>query len=174
MHPADPGRRRFSAEKTVVGKQFMRSSLYFAHHVVELASGCWGWAGPKEKRDGRALFRFQGRKCYTYRWIWECCHGPVPEGRELDHVCKHPWCVNPDHLEAVTHRVNVLRGVGPTAQNARKTYCPKGHRLSPESGRRICKTCRRIRRSTPEYRERDNARRRTEDYRAKRRARSHQ
>lgn len=78
--------------------------------------------------------------------------GTVPEGLELDHLCRVTICVNPDHLEPVTHRVNVLRGASVQAAYARRTQCPLGHALDGanlildwsegrKSRYRRCRTC---------------------------------
>ena len=69
--------------------------------------------------------------------------GPIPVGAELDHLCGMRDCVNPDHLELVTHRENVLRGRGPTAANARKRRCEKhGDLLTAKYGEgRRCHKC---------------------------------
>src|SRR5690606_27636904 len=75
--------------------------------------------------------------------------GPVPDGLVLDHLCRNRACINPSHMEPVPNRVNVLRGEGPTAVNARKTHCVNGHEFSAENthirptGWRECKTCKR-------------------------------
>lgn len=63
----------------------------------------------------------------AHRVLYESWTGSIPEGCEPDHLCRVRHCVNPLHLEAVSHRENNLRGVGPIAMNARKTHCPKGH-----------------------------------------------
>lgn len=73
--------------------------------------------------------------------------GDVPLGRELDHLCRVRKCVNPFHLEAVPHRLNTLRGVGPTATNAVKTTCSNGHSYDElntyvRPTGRGCKACR--------------------------------
>ena len=79
---------------------------------------------------------------------YELRHGSVPCGLELDHKCNTPLCINPDHLEAVTHRENVKRSQSPFGINARKTECPKGHPLAGDNlyltpnGRRNCRICR--------------------------------
>lgn len=78
--------------------------------------------------------------------------GSIPKGLTLDHLCRNRACVNPVHLEPVTNRVNILRGIGITAQNARKTHCKHGHPFTVENtiykhggGWRICKICNRAR-----------------------------
>jgi len=78
-----------------------------------------------------------------YRWL-------VPLGLELDHLCRVRRCVNPEHLEEVTHQTNVLRGEGVAAINAAKTHCPQGHPYDEKNtlvwmGERLCKACRRER-----------------------------
>ncbi len=83
----------------------------------------------------------------AHRWIYQYMVGEIPEGWTIDHLCRNTSCVNPDHLEAVTHKENVLRGFGPTALNARKTHCKNGHLLDGDNlkvedyGSRRCKLC---------------------------------
>ncbi len=79
--------------------------------------------------------------------------GPIPDGMEIDHLCRAPLCINPDHLEAVTHRENVIRGQSPSAVAHRAGTCTQGHPRSEAVLRRgtseivYCKTCRRERRA---------------------------
>lgn len=91
------------------------------------------------------------RRHQAHRAIYEALRAKIPEHLELDHLCRNPGCVNPWHMEPVTGTVNVLRGVGPTAVNARKTVCIKGHELVGENlyhsstGGRACRACALIR-----------------------------
>lgn len=87
-------------------------------------------------------------KGYAHRFAYEFYVGPIPAGMQLDHLCRNRACVNHEHLEPVTPRLNNLRGVSPAAQNAKKTHCPQGHPYSgdnlythPTKGQRICRTC---------------------------------
>lgn len=83
----------------------------------------------------------------AHRWMWEHAYGPIPPGLELDHLCRNPRCVNPEHLEPVTHRENCLRGISFSAREAKQTHCKRGHGFIPENtyrtskGGRGCRTC---------------------------------
>lgn len=84
----------------------------------------------------------------VHRTAYEWAHGPIPEGLQIDHLCRRIRCVAPTHLEAVTNKVNSLRGRSPWALNAQKTHCPKGHPLSGKNakirkatGARSCRIC---------------------------------
>lgn len=103
-------------------------------------SGCLNWLGSR-KRSGHGLFRIGGRNVYAHRWAWEEWNDPIPEGLVIDHLCRNPSCVNPDHLEVVTQRENVLRGMAPAAHNARKRTCDRGHEFVKRDGRRRCPRC---------------------------------
>ncbi|MEV8056553.1 HNH endonuclease signature motif containing protein [Streptomyces antimycoticus] len=117
-----------------------------------LDSGCWVWSGGRDK-NGYAIVTIQGRSVRGHRWVWEQMTGDIPAGLVLDHLCRNPPCLNPDHLEPVTAQVNTVRGNGPSrsAENGRranlvKTQCPAGHSYSGENliaspGRRECREC---------------------------------
>ena len=128
----------------------------FWSHVDKsgIGQGCWNWKGPKSG-IGYGGFNIYGKKFRAHRFSYELVKGNIPEGLELDHLCRNKLCVNPSHLEAVTQRINQLRGNGIWGTNARKTHCVRGHLLAGDnvyyrtqkgklSGRR-CRTCERIR-----------------------------
>lgn len=112
---------------------------------------CLEWQRPAHKGYGR--FHVWGedgshRFVLVHRFAYERWVGPIPDGLVLDHLCRNPSCVNPTHLDAVTQGVNTRRGISPTAQNAAKARCHRGHPFTPEntyinpSGSRECRTCR--------------------------------
>lgn len=122
---------------------------------VDQETGCWLWTAGTDGR-GYGLFwhgrRGSGGKMHrAHRWAYEVLVGPIPDGLELDHLCRVRPCVNPDHLEPVTHLENVRRGILGTDQhpNRLKTHCKQGHPFSPENtrvgrdGKRACRTCHR-------------------------------
>jgi hypothetical protein len=86
---------------------------------------CWPWTGKAEAR-GYGTLLVGGRALAAHRLVYELFLGPVPEGLELDHLCRNPNCVRPDHLEPVTHAENTRRGRGGW-NSLEKTHCPKGH-----------------------------------------------
>lgn len=125
---------------------------------VEKTDSCWPWRGSVD-RKGYGRLRVDGRTALAHRIGYELCVGPIPEGLTLDHLCRNRGCVNPAHLEPVTHRENCLRAVsGPIIENAAKTHCKHGHAFTLENtyvgpnGSRICRTCQDRRRR--EYQER--------------------
>jgi hypothetical protein len=120
---------------------------------------CWLFAGTIDKSTGYGRIWDKGaweqglrRMRYAHITMYENLVGEVPDGTELDHTCRTPVCVNPDHLEPVTHRENILRGVGFAANNALKTHCSNGHEYTtentyyPKTGGRQCKRCIKLRR----------------------------
>lgn len=116
---------------------------------VDSSGDCWEWTGAKKQGFGYGLAWFDGKLRRAHRVFYEVLVGPIPPGRDLDHLCRNQSCVNPAHLEPVSHRENVLRGVGPSARNAAKTHCKHGHpfdaanTLIRSNGHRACRTCKR-------------------------------
>ena len=105
--------------------------------------------------DGYGSFRFsfageEAKSIGAHRVSYYWATGVFGEEHgHIDHLCRNTSCVKPDHLDMVTPRENVLRGIGPTAVNAQKTHCIYGHELSGDNlinrsdGGRACRVCRR-------------------------------
>lgn len=115
-----------------------------------IGDGCWEWQTATGSK-GYGAFSDGKRSLLAHRFSYELFVGPIPEGLQIDHLCRNRKCVRPDHLEAVTQQVNMSRGESFSAINGRKTHCKRGHEFSPENtyltsfGSRQCKTCSRIR-----------------------------
>lgn len=110
---------------------------------------CWIWAGGLTT-EGYGQIKLDRRVLLVHRVMYERLVGPIPEGLHIDHLCRVRNCVNPDHMEPVTCRENTLRGVGPSAVNATKTHCIRGHEFSEANthvrpnGDRMCRACARM------------------------------
>lgn len=127
----------------------------FAAKVALTDSGCVEWIGGETTTGYGQIYPGPGARVAKYlahRWSYEYHTGtPIPAGHEIDHLCGNRSCVNPDHLEPVTHAENLMRGGSPSAINAKRTHCPRGHEFSEDNIRwrngttRECRACIRIR-----------------------------
>lgn len=119
-------------------------------YEVDEETGCWVWQGALAR--GYGYVRIAGRLYRAHRAMYEREVGEIPDGLELDHLCRNTACINPEHLEPVTHAENCRRGRQGDWQKA-KSHCPKGHPYSGDNLRvyrrksgglmRVCRACRR-------------------------------
>lgn len=114
-----------------------------------MGDDCWQWHAGKQGK-GYGVFKAGGRQQMAHRVSYSEFVGEIPEGLQLDHLCRNTSCVRPSHLEPVTSKENLRRGTSPSALNGQKSECPNGHPYSgdnlyanPYTGRRHCRTCRR-------------------------------
>ena len=110
-------------------------------------SGCWVWMGKHLVGNGYGRISVNRKHKMVHRLAYEVFNGPIPEGLFIDHLCRVPSCINPAHLEVVTHRENTMRGTNPSAAKARQTQCKYGHTFDEintyyaKDGTRFCRTC---------------------------------
>lgn len=95
---------------------------------VDAAGVCWEWIGASHEA-GYGRFNSAGRITPAHRWAYEHLVGPIGDGLHLDHLCRNPPCVNPDHLEPVTPKENTMRGYGAATRGARGVR-PNPHTVS--------------------------------------------
>jgi hypothetical protein len=111
---------------------------------VARVAGCWNWTACLNNRGYGVFGVSDGEVINAHRWSYQNWIGPIPEGLEIDHLCRNKQCVNPAHLEAVTHLENMRR-----SPIAVQTHCKRGHSLddaypskrSDGSFSRRCRQC---------------------------------
>jgi hypothetical protein len=124
---------------------------------VQKTETCWVWTA-SINTYGYGIFAVTDSPvtnsagyAYAHRYAYTLLVGPIPEGKQLDHLCRVRHCVRPSHLEPVTVRQNLMRGQTHAAHNAAKTHCPKGHPYDAANtwrdgkGKRVCLICKRKR-----------------------------
>lgn len=122
---------------------------FWAKVALPDGNGCMLWLGSQNER-GYGWLRVGTKLLKAHRISCALAYGPIPEGLEVDHLCRARHCVAPEHLEAVTHAENMRRGIAGKLQAA-KTHCPRGHAYDDANtyrtrdSRRQCRACARIR-----------------------------
>lgn len=112
-------------------------------------NGCWIWQDTLDK-DGYGTFRIRYKRWRAHRFSYWLKYGTLDPKKQLDHLCRKPACVNPEHLEEVTCRVNLMRGNTYASRAAAKTHCKNNHPFTIENthvaknGTRKCKECGRV------------------------------
>lgn len=124
--------------------------LFFNKFSEGKDNECWEWQAAIDNTTGYGKALLSKNKVTTaHRISYAIYKGNIPKGLVVDHLCRNRKCVNPNHLEAVTHKVNTNRGISRFI-NLNKTHCPQGHEYndkntyiekSPKGDRRHCRIC---------------------------------
>lgn len=122
---------------------------------LDIVPGCWIWKGSFGGHEGKhayGRFYYMDKNVMAHRFAYEFISlRKIPENYDVDHLCKNPRCVNPEHLQSLSKRDNTFRSNNPMAINARKTHCINGHELTgkdlyiAKNGTRKCYACIKIR-----------------------------
>ncbi len=139
------GRATLPTHKPIPQFEEFQKSAFWERVEIDMVDtdACFPWKGG---RTAKGYGKFRAFR--AHRVAYTLARGPIPDGLDLDHLCRNRLCCNPAHLEAVPAKVNILRGEGACARKARQTHCQHGHEFTPanilrkRNGGRECKQCR--------------------------------
>lgn len=135
-------RRKSSAQPTHIRERLEAGS-------VSVSNGCIEWMLTRD-RDGYGMIKVGGKMRGAHRVAYEIHKREIPEGLQLDHLCRNRACINPEHLEPVTNRENQMRGRAPGVLVHLSGRCAAGHEMTGSNvyvdhgGKRYCRECRRV------------------------------
>ena len=152
----------------LAGRGFEERHVPMFWAKVDQSGMCWEWRSSRTTRGyGRFKMGPRGapRAISAHRVAWVLKHGPVPDGLELDHICRNHACVRPSHLEPVTHAENVRRGLVAEVSGRRarmRTHCKRGHPFDVANTYmaplgRSCRACHRQREALRRYQSKADA-----------------
>lgn len=119
---------------------------FLAGFELNEATGCWTWIKGRNQRGYGKFAVTPSDQWYAHRFAYVWFVGPIEIGKQVDHICQNPSCVNPLHLQLLSPKDNNAKSNSPSAKNKKKTHCIHGHEFSKENtfyveNRRQCKVC---------------------------------
>ena len=132
-----------------MGPAIRTAAERFETKIAATPDGCWAWRGAMMKNGYGRFFSPVGndthRVVLAHRWSYEYHVAPIPDGLQIDHLCRNRWCVNPYHLEPVTNAVNSRRAQSLTHCKSGLHEFTEANTIREATGRRSCRECARAR-----------------------------
>lgn len=119
----------------------------FERLTEPMPTGCLVWQGKRDKQGYGRMYAYGTNSYLAHRFAYEQFIGPIPEGMQVDHLCRNQSCVNPEHLEAVTPLVNTHRSILARGLTIPVSHCVRGHAFDEANtrynkrGDRACRAC---------------------------------